>query len=153
MVRTSQTDPIEVAEVLCGAGVIGVTFCPGTSGPSVFGAPWARDIQRDVAALKNWRAGVVLTLEDHEFELLNVPALGEAVRDAGMVWLHAPIKDMGAPDESFERRWSVFGHVIRSKLLRGDRVVIHCRGGRGRAGMIAARLMVELGSGAEDAMA
>lgn len=154
MVRTSQTDPIEVAEVLCGTGVIGVTFCPGKSGPSVFGAPWARDLQLDVAALKDWRASVVLTLiEDHEFEHLNVPALGEAVRDAGMVWLHAPIKDLRVPDERFERRWSVLGHVIRSKLLSGDRVVVHCRGGRGRAGMIAARLMVELGSAAEDAMA
>lgn len=153
MLRTSQTDPLQIAEMMCGPGVIGVTFCPGKSGPSVFGAPWARDLEADVAAIRTWGASLVLTLiEDHEFELLQVQRLGEAVRAAGMTWLHAPIADLGAPDDAFERRWSVVGHKVRAELRRANRVLIHCRGGRGRAGMIAARLLVELGESHAEAI-
>jgi ADP-ribosylglycohydrolase/protein-tyrosine phosphatase len=153
MVRTSQTDPIQVAEVMCGRGVIGVTFCPGKSGTSVFGAPWARDLDVDIAAIRAWGASLVLTLiEDHEFELLQVQGLGEAVRAAGMTWIHAPIRDVDVPGEDFERRWAVVGHKVRAELRRANRVLIHCRGGRGRAGMIAARLMVELGESPAEAI-
>lgn len=154
MFRTSQSDPMRVAEVVAGPGMIGVTFCPGKCGPSVYGAPWARDLNVDVAALRAWGASLVLTLiEDFEFDVLRVPKLGEAVRTAGMTWLHAPIVDLGVPDEAFERRWLVLGQVVRSRLLDGERVVVHCRGGLGRAGLIAARLLVELGQAAEESIA
>ncbi len=152
--RTSQTDPIQIAEVRCGAGVVGVTFCPGKSGPSVFGAPWARDLSLDLAEISRWSPSTVLTLmENHELEGLGVGGLGQAVRDTGMRWLHAPIKDVDVPDARFETRWSLLGHVLRQELLAGRNVLVHCRGGRGRAGMIAARLLVELGEDPEAAIA
>ena len=153
MVRTSQTDPLEISEIACGEGLIGVTFCPGKSGPSVFGAPWARDLDVDVAIIQSWGADYVLTLiEDHEFDLLKVRGLGGVVRVAGMTWIHAPIVDLGVPSEAFELRWTVVGHLLRTCLRRGGRVLVHCRGGRGRAGLMAARLMVELGQPANDAI-
>ncbi|WP_245286767.1 hypothetical protein [Bradyrhizobium sp. ARR65] len=37
-------------------------------------------------------------------------------------------------------------------LRRGDDIVVHCKGGLGRAGMIAARLLVELGMTPEEAI-
>jgi ADP-ribosyl-[dinitrogen reductase] hydrolase len=39
----------------------------------------------------------------------------------------------------------VAGEKLRSILRRGLDVLVHCRGGLGRAGTIAARLLVELG--------
>lgn len=152
--RTSQTDPIQIAEVRCGAGVVGVTFCPGKSGPSVFGAPWARDLTMDLAEISQWSPSTILTLmETHELETLGVTGLGRAVRDAGVRWLHAPIRDVDVPDDRFETRWSLLGHLLRQDLLAGRKVLVHCRGGRGRAGMIAARLLVEFGEDPEAAIA
>ena len=48
--RTSETDPLWIAEIPVGGGVIGVTLCPGKRGASVFGQAWARDLATDVAA-------------------------------------------------------------------------------------------------------
>jgi hypothetical protein len=45
---TSLTDPLRIAEVPAGTGTIGITFCPGGQGDSVFGRPWA---QRGCAAV------------------------------------------------------------------------------------------------------
>jgi ADP-ribosyl-[dinitrogen reductase] hydrolase len=50
------------------------------------------------------------------------------------------------PDERFERAWDVAGEELRSILRTGSSVLVHCRGGLGRAGTIAARLLVELGT-------
>lgn len=57
------------------------------------------------------------------------------------------------PDDDFEREWAVAGEKLRSILRSGSDVVVHCRGGLGRAGTIAARLLIELGSEPETAMA
>lgn len=147
MARTSVSDPIRSSEVLCGHGVLGLTFCPGKSGPSVFGDDWQRDLDVDLDAARAWAASMVLTLvEPHELDLLQVAGLGAAVEARGMTWLHAPIKDVSIPDAAFERRWTVIGHLVRTQLRNGNRVVVHCRGGRGRAGLIAARLLVEFGA-------
>ena len=62
-----------------------------------------------------------------------------------MQWFHLPIADVSVPDEQFEQRWDVAGNELRSMLRRRSDVVVHCRGGLGRAGTIAARLLVELG--------
>ncbi|KQY95043.1 MULTISPECIES: ADP-ribosylglycohydrolase family protein [unclassified Brevundimonas] len=153
MIRTSKTDPLQINEVLCAGGVIGLTLCPGKKGGSVFGAPWDRDLSADIGVIRGWAATTVLTLiEDHEFDLLDVRDLPAAVRETGMTWLHAPIRDVDVPDETFERRWTVVGHKVRAELRRGNRVLIHCRGGRGRAGMIAARLLVEFGESPAEAI-
>jgi ADP-ribosyl-[dinitrogen reductase] hydrolase len=41
--------------------------------------------------------------------------------------------------------WESAGKELRSMLGNGLDVLLHCRGGLGRAGTIAARLLVELG--------
>ena len=154
MARTSESDPIRFSEVECGGGILGLTFCPGKSGPSVFGDDWERDLDADLDAARVWGASTVLTLvETHELDMLRVADLGGEVEARGMTWLHAPIVDLSVPDLKFERRWLVIGHVVRTALRKGDRVVVHCRGGRGRAGMIAARLLVEFGADAGAAIA
>ena len=42
--------------------------------------------------------------------------------------------------------------TLRNALLAGHRVLVHCRGGLGRAGTVAARLLVELGVPAVEAI-
>ena len=152
--RTSDTDPLRIADLPVGAGVIGVTLCPGKCGDSVFGAGWARDLATDIAAIREWGASAVVTLiEDQEFELLGVSALPLALRAAGIEWHHLPVKDVHAPDQRFENRWVYAGARLRERLHAGERVLVHCRGGLGRAGSVAARLLVEFGATPSEAIA
>jgi len=45
------------------------------------------------------------------------------------------------------------GEGLRAQLRAGFNVLVHCKGGLGRAGTIAARLMIELGTSPKNAVA
>jgi ADP-ribosylglycohydrolase/protein-tyrosine phosphatase len=151
--RTSLSHPLRIDTVSAGAGCIGMTFSPGKKGPSVFGDSWDRDLEADLAVIAAWSPTVVVTLiEAEEFTILQTPRLGEAFRAAGLEWRHLPIRDLNAPDPRFERAWTFAGAELRDLLSRGGRVLVHCRGGRGRTGLVACRLLTELGEPAEAAL-
>ena len=57
-----------------------------------------------------------------------------------------------APEQDFEHAWKATGESIRNRLRLGFDVLLHCRGGLGRAGTITARLLVELGVQPDDAI-
>jgi ADP-ribosyl-[dinitrogen reductase] hydrolase len=107
---------------------------------------WHRDLALDLDRVRDWGAAAVVTLlEPSELTLLRVECLGEEVLRRNMLWFHLPVVDASIPDEYFEHRWDVVGEELRSLLGRGLDVLVHCRGGLGRAGTIAARLLVEHG--------
>jgi len=68
----------------------------------------------------------------------------DEVRRRGLSWFHLPIVDVSTPDGEFEHGWKSVGEDLRSMLKNGADVLVHCRGGLGRAGTIAARLLVQL---------
>ncbi|MDP4002903.1 cyclin-dependent kinase inhibitor 3 family protein [Methylobacterium sp. NEAU K] len=147
-VRTSLTHPLQIASIPVGdnGGLIGITFCPGKKDPSSVGGPWERDLGADITVICEWGASSVLTLiEPHEFDFLSVRGLPDAVRDAGLVWHHAPIPDVSVPGPAFRAAWRTIGPRISEQLREGGSVVVHCRGGLGRAGMVAAKLLVMMG--------
>jgi ADP-ribosyl-[dinitrogen reductase] hydrolase len=148
MKRTSQSHPLQIAAIPAGPGMgrLGLTFCPGKYDPQPNGADHDRSIDLDLDAIRAWGAAAVVTLiEPKELTMLRVEGLGEGVMRRGMRWVHLPIADMAAPDRRFEQAWSTAGGELRALLREGRDVLIHCRGGRGRAGTIGARLLVELG--------
>lgn len=148
MTRTSFTHPLQIATVdtLPGHGRIGVTFCPGKTQAGGMSGAWARDLGIDVQTIADWGACAVVTLiEDHELKALQVEALGQAVQARHMDWLHLPIRDIDVPGSAFEAAWVHVGEGLRDRLRAGFDIVVHCKGGLGRAGTIAARLMAELG--------
>ena len=108
--------------------------------------PWARDLQTDLAAIVDWGASALVTLlELHEFEKLAVSGLGRMAQAHGLDWYHLPIRDVSIPSAAFEVQWREAGGVLQSLLLDGQSLVVHCRGGIGRTGLVAARLLIELG--------
>jgi ADP-ribosyl-[dinitrogen reductase] hydrolase len=136
-----------------GGGRIGMTICPGKKILHGHTGAWDRDLDLDIRAISQWRADAVVTLmEHHEFTHLRVPGLGEAVEAAGLQWHHLPIRDVSVPNGLFETLWIYSGHRLRTMLASGATVLVHCRGGLGRSGMIAARLLVEMGAKADDAI-
>lgn len=148
LARTSITHPLHIAEVKASPdfGAIGMTFCPGKKQPSAMTGGWDRDLDLDLDAVKAFGASALVTLvEDHEIETLGVLRIGKKTISRHMDWLHLPIRDVSVPDRDFEDAWQVHGPGLRARLRDGFNVVVHCKGGLGRAGMIAARLLVELG--------
>lgn len=153
--RTSHSHPLQIAEVRASPahGRIGITFCPGKHDQWAATGAWARDLGVDLDAIAAWGARLVLTLvEPAELTALRVPQLGHEVHGRGMAWMHLPIADFSTPCQDFERKWESRGPQIRSLLRAGEDMVVHCKGGLGRAGMIAARLLVELGMDPEQAI-
>ena len=147
MKRTSLTHPLQIAAVSAGHsfGRVGITFCPGKYDRQAMSGYWDRDLSLDLDAIRDWGAAAVVTLvEPKELTLLRVERLGEEVLRRGMLWFHLPIVDVSIPDEAFERQWDVSGLEIRILLRGGRDVLVHCRGGLGRAGTIGARLLIEL---------
>ena len=151
--RTSQTHPLQIATVNVPGveGRIGVTFCPGKVQPHGASGAWDRDLGIDLDAIRAWGSQgrapttVATLVENHELRTLKVPDLGEAVRRSGMEWVHLPFPDGSAPGSDFETMWREDGPKLRRSLRTGRFVLVHCKGGQGRAGTIAARLLVELG--------
>lgn len=137
-------------------GLIGMTICPGKdeyAGLGIPSGPWKRDLDLDLQVIRNWGTDVLVTLiEAFEFELLAIPELPEKVRDYGISWLHLPIVDVWVPEDTFEEAWEVAGEELRRSLSVGGRIVVHCRGGLGRTGTIAGRLLVEFGMDPREAI-
>ena len=107
---------------------------------------WDRDLALDLDAIRNWGASAIVTLiEPKELTLLRVERLGEEVLRRNMLWFHLPIVDGSIPDQRFDEKWDTAGEELRSILRNGSDVLVHCRGGLGRAGTIASRLLIELG--------
>ena len=153
-VKTSITHPLEIHAVAAGAGVVGMTLCPGKVQPHAATGPWDRDLARDMDVIARFGASILITLmESHELATaVAAEAISDAARARGIKWLHLPIVDLNVPDAAFERTWLDAGKTVRRALRQGAKVVVHCRGGRGRSGLLAARILVELGMDPETAM-
>ncbi len=148
LARTSITHPLQIASIQPkpGFGRIGITFCPGKKQPLAMTGGWERDLCTDVDAVKDWGAAAVISLiEDHEIHSLGVSRLGDEVLGRHMEWIHLPIADVSVPGRALEASWAKHGEGVRARLRDGFDIVVHCKGGLGRAGIIAARLLIELG--------
>lgn len=150
--RTSQNSPLEIASIWVGPaqGRLGLTICPGKKDRS---RQWDRDLREDLRVIHDWGATTVVTLiEDHEFRLLGIEDLGEEVNRQGMDWMHLPICDVDIPDERFEIAWEIAGPTLHRRVDNGEGILIHCRGGLGRTGVVAGLILVERGFDPRDAI-
>jgi len=153
--RTSESHPmrIDFVEPLSAPGKIGMTLCPGKHQDYGLSGKWRRDLALDIKSIIDTGATVLVTLvESHELDYLGVSDLGQQCQEAGLEWHHLPIEDQCAPDESFELLWAEVGEELRLSLRDGGVFVLHCMGGLGRTGTVAARLLVELGESPESAI-
>ncbi len=105
------------------------------------GGDWLKD------ELESWRrAGVDIVVSlltpDEEREL----QLQDEARDAkaqGMTFLSLPVRDRHVPDSEASLNSTV--QLMDEALSSGKNVVVHCRQGIGRTGLIAASLLINKG--------
>ena len=156
IIQTSENNPLRIAEVRPRPdhGRIGITLCPGKKDDDGAFGRHDRNLAVDLDAVRDWGAAAVVSLmTDDEFNLLSVRDLGDEVRARHMTWLHLPIRDgHSPPEDTFESAWKYAGPYVRSLSRSRFDVLVHCRGGLGRAGTVAARLLVELCARPEEAI-
>jgi ADP-ribosyl-[dinitrogen reductase] hydrolase len=155
--KTSRSHPLLVDNLAIEGlrGVIGLTFCPGKKQRGAMSGDWERELATDLEAIRSSGATALVTLmEADELIAVQVPLTELAAKTAsfGLEWHHLPIRDVDVPDERFEDLWTYSGVRLRSLLVKGEKIVIHCLGGLGRTGTVAGRLLVELGAKPADAM-
>ncbi len=154
--RSSQTHPLRIDTVrVAQLGPLGLTFCPGKKQIDAASGPWLRDLDADLDRIAEAGfAAVIGLMEEDEYGALQVPlaAMRSGLRSRGIEFHHAPIRDVSVPDRRFETSWIYVGARVRHLLRSGRGVVVHCKGGLGRTGLVAARLLVELGSDSDDAI-
>lgn len=153
--RTSESHPIRIDAVQARRdwGLIGMSFCPGKQQVDGLSGHWQRDLGMDLERIRAWGASIVVSLvEQHELSELGVEALPAEVMRLGMMWRHLPIRDRYPPGQTFESRWPEIGAELVAALRAGQRIFLHCKGGLGRTGTVAACLLVEAGMNAEEAV-
>ena len=154
-VGTSETDPIMVDflpdDAVCTPGRLGMTFAPGMWTTGLRGR-WERDLAADMRELKEKHETDVLVslMEDHEYHGYRIPELLEEDRLGGIEILRFAIEDMGVPCEAETQKFETVIWDIARRLERGQNVVVHCRGGLGRTGTVAACALVALGRHSAD---
>jgi len=150
-----KSDPLQIAKIQVGpsGGELGVSICPGIKDASSLVNRLGRDLEEDVKTISSWNAKAALTLmETQELERFGVADIGAVMRIHHIEWYHLPIKDMSIPGKEFENIWKEVGNYLGSIIFCGGNILIHCRAGLGRSGMIAARILVELGWNSEVAL-
>ncbi|MGJ8605405.1 MAG: protein-tyrosine phosphatase family protein [Marivita sp.] len=126
-----------------GAGILAISPIPGADGA------YSGDVQH----LIEWKPSIVLSLVTAaELAEAGAAGLGQSLVDAGTRWEHMPIPDFGVPDGAFEVAWPYISAMARRAFMGGGRILVHCRGGCGRSGMVALRLMIESGEAPDDAL-
>jgi ADP-ribosyl-[dinitrogen reductase] hydrolase len=137
---------LDFVEVSSTGARIGMTPCPGTSIFPSRRAGWKPDLVADLDVIGAWGAvGVVTLIRAGEPTAPQLDDLRRGIEARGIEWHHAPISDGDIPDADFESCWRNVGTRVRTLLHEGQSVLLHCLGGFGRTGTIAARLLVELG--------
>ena len=83
-------------------------------------------------------------MEKHEYHGYQIPDLLEQDSFGGIEILRFAIKDMDVPQEAESERFQAFVRDVVQRLEQGQNVVVHCRGGLGRTGTLAACVLVAL---------
>lgn len=123
--------------VLEGAAALIFTPCPGTKGESLYAS---------LVTLKQAGAsGIITLMPKAEMKRNAVTNLADLCAELGLAWFQCPIEDDHAPQADFASAWQQYGAAVHQLLKDGKKVAIHCKGGSGRTGLMAAQIMIERG--------
>lgn len=128
--------PFDILELNNGGKFI-FTPCPGTKDTSISDA---------FESLVEAGADAVITLlSDKELGALSVPTFGNEAAQKSFNWFQLPIEDDSEPEQPYEEALSTSKDELLALVKGKKTIAIHCRGGSGRTGLMAAILLLESG--------
>ena len=134
--------PLETCPDDCGK--LSLSVAPGKTTPRT-----QRDLEADLKAIKSQGYDTIVCLlewgEMEKIMLVNYPLTAQE----HFRFLHFPIKDMSVPRMEEAK---TFIPMLASLLHQGKKVLLHCRQGLGRAGLIAACSLLHFGLTPDEAI-
>jgi ADP-ribosyl-[dinitrogen reductase] hydrolase len=148
--RTPEPSPLRVAKIVTSEeneAWVGLTMAPGRTDLGVSGQ-FDRSLENDLQCLIDLGATTIVPLvTDEELPLIGIPDLFDRARGMGLEVRRFPFHDGGIPSDLEETL--TFIDELEARFHRGERLVVHCRGGLGRAGTIGACLRLRMGMDSE----
>jgi protein-tyrosine phosphatase len=87
--------------------------------PGLFG-----ELGSDVMAIAEWRPTLVFSLTEHsEMQQQGSENLGVVLANAGIDWLHLPIRDYGAPEGNSRNAWPHLAARLHKILNEGGSIL------------------------------
>lgn len=127
----------DAGPLIATSGRLALSSCPGR--PDL-----GSSVERDVQHLVTAGIGAVVTLvTDAEMERYGVVGLRRTLRNAKLVNLQFPVEDTLPPTDLAATQ--ALCRRMLGLLDEGTHVLVHCIGGWGRSGTIAASLLTERG--------
>ncbi|MEC7118950.1 MAG: tyrosine-protein phosphatase [Pseudomonadota bacterium] len=140
----SEFHPFDVLNPAVFEGQLLFTPCPATKGTSLMAA---------VSTLKLAGAsGIITLMADAELSENGAAELGQVCQQMGLEWYQLPVADDAAPAADFQAAWQQHSAEILQRLSTGETLAIHCKGGSGRTGLIAAQIMLAAGGQLQDSI-
>lgn len=139
---TSETHPLRVSflksEELPVLNKLGLTFAPGKKQRGALSGNWNRDLASDLARLRDeYQTDTLISLvEENELAELGIQNLEYECRNHDIELIRFPLRDVSVP--SSLKSFAGLIREITKRLKQKKTVVIHCKGGLGRAGLTAA---------------
>lgn len=114
-----------------------LTPCPGTK---------ALGLEETIQQFSQQGIKALVSLTpNNEMEKLAVTGLPNLCERYGIQWFYAPVEDFQAPAQAFQEEWPKCKNEIHQLLSDKQAVALHCHGGQGRTGTVAAQLLIEQG--------
>jgi len=96
---------------------------------------------------------VVTLVEDIEFKkMCDKKFFVSEIYSTNLKWIHLPITDLKPPEHKFIDKWQTAKALLKNYLIDGKNIVVHCMGGKGRSGTVAAVLLIEFGENNKEAI-
>ena len=132
-------DPFRIYEMVgFTKGVLGI--CKQPCGDADFS---------DIAA---WEPNVVVTMTE-EVEFPNTgKTLPVRFLETDYEWRHLPITDFGVPNAKDRALWLETLKNLQAVLNANGKVLVHCKGGNGRSGMVLLKLLTLQGEDGDAAL-
>lgn len=137
-------------------GSIGMTFAPGKKGHRSLSMNviWNRDLDMDLDTLKNvYKTDILISLcEAFEYHTACIPKIQEKCEEKSIINVRFPIVDGSIPKNDEINDYKNLAISLKEKSEQGCNIVIHCMGGIGRTGTLAACILVLFGHTNEKAI-
>ena len=95
---------------------------------------------------------VVALTPDDELDRLGLADMPRRIIDSGIAWLQVPVVNFSTPEADQLDAFMAAMAEVKAKVDQGQHILVHCRGGTGRAGKVAAVMLIHYGIAPDDAI-